>query len=359
MPADYPDYPNHEQVLAYLRDYARHFGIYEHITFNTSVETVARTEDGHWQVQLDNGETRIYGGLIIANGHHWDPKYPDFEGDFAGDIIHAKDYNTPEIFSGKRVLVVGAGNSGCDIVVDAAQNAHQTFHSMRRGYHFIPKYIFGKPTDQVAEVSVRLGVPMALRRVINGLLVLTVLGNPKQYGLPKPDHKLLQSHPIVNSQVLYYVGHGDITPKPNIARLDGKQVWFTDGSSEAIDLIVYATGYKLSFPFIDSRHLNAADGKPHLYMHAFHPEYDNLFVVGLLQPDSGIFWLMDYQAQLIARFLKAQRKESPKAHFFRGVKASEEPDLRGGPKIDTERHYLEIDHHRYRVHIKRLIKQMA
>jgi cation diffusion facilitator CzcD-associated flavoprotein CzcO len=366
MPAHYADYPHHKQVLAYLRDYTRHFGLYEHIELNTAAERIERADDGNWDVTISdaNGtndtQSRRYWGVIIANGHHWDAKYPEYRGTFDGRVIHSKDYKTPDILHDKRVLVVGAGNSGCDLAVEAAQNASRVFHSVRRGYYYIPKYIFGKPTDQVNEISVRMRVPLPIRRFVNGLLLKMTVGNPQRFGLPKPDHKLLESHPIVNSQMLYYVGHGDITPKPDIRELCGDRVRFKDGSEEPIDLIIYATGFRISFPFIDRKHLNWGNDGPRLFMHVFHPKYDNLFVAGLIQPDSGQFWITDYQCQLVAKFIHAQQHDRARAEAFRQVKAGPQPDLRGGRKhLNTARHFLEIDHFGYTSHLKKLIRNFG
>lgn len=353
MPDDYPDYPNHQQVLAYLRAYARYFDLYSLIRFNTSVERLERDIDGAWLVSLDDGITRRYTGVIIANGHHWDPKYPDIAGEFSGLALHSADYKTADIFAGKRVLVIGSGNSGCDIAVDAVHKAAKTFHSTRRGYHYIPKYVFGKPTDQFAEPAIRLGIPRFLQRLSFALIIRTILGTPQQYGLPKPDHRLLESHPTVNSQVLYHVGHGDITPKPDVQCFKGSQVEFVDGTSETIDVVVYATGFNISFPFIDKAHLNYQQGKPHLFLHVFHPDYDNLFVAGLIQPDSGQFWIVDYQCQLIAQLIQ----NPTNAAAFRAVKQAKPPDIRGGRKLDTDRHFLEINHHLYRKMLLRLLKE--
>jgi cation diffusion facilitator CzcD-associated flavoprotein CzcO len=358
MPDDYPDYLNHEQVLAYLRDYARHFNLYDHITFNTAVNEVSRDKEGYWLVTLDNGETRRYRGLIIANGHHWDAQIPQFDGNFSGQTLHSADYKTPDIFTDKRVLVIGSGNSGCDIAVDAVHRASKVFHSIRRSYHYIPKYIFGIPTDVFNEISVKMRTPLFLRRSISNLLVRLVLGKPQQYGLPKPDHKLLESHPTVNSQLLYHIGHGDIIHKPDIKKLDGDHVIFADDTREPIDIIVYATGFNITFPFIDSSELNAQDGKPHLFLHIFHPDHDNLFVAGLIQPDSGQFWLVDYQSQLIAHFIRAQDQKPAKAAEFRQIKAGPAPDIRGGRKLQTDRHYLEVDHFRYKTVLRRYIKSL-
>lgn len=360
MPADYPDYPNHEQVLAYLQSYAKHFDLNAHIQFNTTVDWIERDADGLWLVKVSSlsggTQTRRYRGIIIANGHLWDPRYPEYAGTFAGETIHARDYRTPDIFKHRRVLVIGGGNSGCDIAVEAAQHADATFHSTRRGYHYIPKFIFGIPTDQFNELSVRMGTPLFLRRAVSMLLIRLILGNPARLGMPNPDHKLLESHPIINSQLMYYVAHGDIHPKPEVAALAGDSVLFTDGSREQLDMIVYATGYKVTVPFIDQKHLHWGKYAPDLYLHAFHPDYDNLFIAGMLQPDSGVWWLTDLQCQLIARFIRAQRNDPKRAARFHAMKGGQQPDLRGGNRyIDSARHFHEIDHTAYARTVKRLL----
>lgn len=358
MPADYPDYPSHWQVCDYLRSYARHFGVDEHIEFNTAVEKITRTEAGNWEITLNNGETRLYGGLIIANGHNWDPKYPDFPGTFDGTVIHSADYKTPDVLAGKRVLVVGAGNSGCDIAVESAQNAAKTFHSTRRGYYYVPKYAFGKPADVVNELPLKLGFPVWLRRFINGMILRVLVGDLRGYGLRKPDHKLLQTHPIINQHITYYMGHGMIAPKGDVAELCGDRVKFEDGSIEPIDVIVYATGYNIRFPFIDVRYLDWDGKRPDLYMNIFHRTDDNLFVIGLVQPDSGQFWIADLQSQLVAKYIKANQAGLPSAQAFKQIKATERPNLSGGIEyLESTRHYVEIEHHSYRARLKRHIKQ--
>jgi hypothetical protein len=205
----------------------------------------------------------------------------------------------------------------------------------------------------------RIPGPRWLRRRANQLIVRLVMGRPQDYGLPAPDHRLLESHPIVNSLLLYHVGHGDVTPKPEIAELRGGKVAFCDGSEEQIDLIVYATGYQISFPFIDPAHLHWQGRGPNLFMHFLHPVYDNLFVIGLIQPDSGVFWLMDLQAQVVARFIQAQAQNPAAADWLRQIKAGPAPDIRGGVQhIDSPRHDYEIDHWAYRREIRKLLKRL-
>lgn len=364
MPADYPDYPGHEQVWEYLRSYARAFGLYDAIEFNTSIERITPAGDqsstGCWDVAFTNGSVRRYRGVVIANGHNWDPKWPSFPGRFDGTVLHSAQYKTPEVLVGKRVLVVGGGNSGCDIAVESAQNAAQTFHSLRRGYHYVPKYLAGRPTDQVNERFLRWRIPLWLRRRVASVIGRVLVGRPENFGLPRPDHRLFETHPIINSQMLYYAGHGRIRPKPDVAELCGDRVRFADGTVEPIDVIVYATGFNITFPFIDREHLNWRDGRPELYLNVFHPTCDSLCIVGLIQPDSGQFGLVDYQSQLIARFCAALDRKAPAAERFRRRKATVRPDLGGGVRyVNSSRHLLEVEHFSYRQRLQREIREFG
>ena len=150
LPKALPDYPGHEAVFLYMKSYADQFDLRDHITFSTEVCHISRIGE-HWEIELDSGERRIYGGLVLASGIAWDPNFPEIPGLFTGRVLHSFEYKTPEQFSGTRVLVVGGGNSGCDIAAELGNYAKQTFLSVRRGYHFIPRYVFGLPSDKFGE----------------------------------------------------------------------------------------------------------------------------------------------------------------------------------------------------------------
>jgi hypothetical protein len=173
--------------------------------------------------------------------------------------------------------------------------------------------------------------------------------------VPKADHKLFESHPILNSQLHHHVGHGRLQLRPDIDELSGDRVRFVDGREDAVDLIIYATGYRASFPFIDAAHLNGKDGSPQLFMNVFHPQRDDLFCIGLIQPDSGQFGLVDYQAQLVTRYLQALSGKPRKAERFRELKRRERPDVAGGVRyLKTPRHALEVEHYSYRRRLRKL-----
>jgi len=359
MPEDYPEYPSHRLVHEYLESYATHFGLNEHIEYGTAVQNVVSQGEGAWRVELVGGEVRHYRGIVIANGHNWDPRQPTFSGQFDGLQLHSCEYKTPDLLDGKRVLVVGAGNSGCDISVESASHADKTFHSMRRGYHYLPKFIRGMPVDAVGEWALRLRLPTWLRRRLAQRVMHLVNGSPEVIGLPKPDHKLFETHPIINSQLAYHVGHGDIAIKPNVAELCGDRVRFEDGSEEAIDVIVYATGFKITIPFIDPKELNWKADRPDLYLNVFHPQRDDLFIAGLIQPDSGQWGLVDCQAQLIAEYLQGLDASKRSAFWFQKQKAEQQSQLNRGIRyIDSPRHLLEVEHFTYRKKLERLVRRL-
>lgn len=359
MPAEYPPYPNHRQVHEYLRSYARRFGLYDAITFETAVQRIEPAGEDRWDVTLSTGETRRYGGVVICNGHNWDPKFPSYPGSFDGLTLHSCQYKTPDVLQDKRVLVVGAGNSGCDIAVESAQNAAATFLSTRRGYYYNPKFVFGLPSDVVNERFLKLRAPLWLQRLSYGLILKLTTGLPQDYGLPTPDHRFFETHPVVNQTLLYAVGHGDIRHKPDVQELRQDRVLFRDGSEELIDVVIYATGFRISFPFISAEHLNWRSGRPELYLNVFHPQHDSLFVVGLIQPDSGQFGLTDYQAQAVAAFVRARRAGSPAAERLRRKRVHGAGlHNRGIRYVDSTRHLLEVEHFSYRAELQRCIREL-
>ena len=355
MPDSYPDYPSHRQIQAYFVSYARHFGLYDHIRFGTEVVRVRPAGDAVDITVSDRvtGEqyTVRHAGVVIANGHNWNPKVPQYPGldGFTGTVLHSAQYKDPELLRGRRVLVVGAGNTGCDIAVDSAQNAARTLHSTRRGYWYSPKFAFGRPSDQIADLLLALRVPLAVRRMLFKLTIGLTVGDLRRFGIAAPDHDFFQTHPIVNQQLPYYVGHGDIVPKPDVRRFDGDTVTFADGTSEEIDVAVFATGYLATFPFADDALVNIVAGRAVLARQMFTPAHPRVVIGGLIQPDSGQWALAHWQGMLVGRYARAWSDHPQLAARYYGeaIAAIGERYSGGTDYTDSTRHFYEIAHQDY------------
>jgi cation diffusion facilitator CzcD-associated flavoprotein CzcO len=335
------DYPHHSVVGRYFRDFAREFGLYPSIEFERTVEHVAPV-NGHWELTLDGGERRRYRGVIVANGHQSEPSWPALPGSFDGEALHSFRYKSPRLLDGKRVLVVGAGNSGCDIVVDAAPRAAAVFLSLRRGYHVVPKYsLLGLPTGDLGGHA----LPEWLERRLAVLVLRLLVGDLRRFGLPRPDHALLWTHAIVNSRLLYHLGHGDVQIKPDVERLSGDRVRFADGSEERIDVIVYATGYRVALPFLDPSLCTWRHGVPELHLGVFHPRLPGLFAVGLVESVDGGNWrLFARQADLVGAYLAASQRRSESAARLDRARAQPVTDVCGcaRPHYVRNRTYLRL-----------------
>jgi cation diffusion facilitator CzcD-associated flavoprotein CzcO len=346
MPDDYPDYPHHTQIATYFDDYVDHFGFRDKIRFNTEVKSIEPV-DAEWEVTLDDGSSQRYGAVFVASGHHWDAKWPDppFPGEFGGEVLHSHYYREPdERFTDKNVLVLGIGNSATDISVETSRVSKMTYLAMRRGAWVIPKYIKGKPTDELGtELSSRL--PFAAQRQMYKRLIDQVQGSMEDYGLPKPDHRLGEAHPTISSDLLPRIGHGRIKPKPNIERLDGDRVRFSDGSSEEIDTIVYCTGYRISFPFLAPDLVDTAQNRVPLFHRVVHADRPGLYFIGLVQPLGAIMPIAEAQSEWIADVLEG-KVELPAADEMKRV-TEREDELVRKRYVASTRHTIQVDFYPY------------
>jgi len=303
MPKSYPDYPRHELIAEYLTAYAHEFGLQQRIRFRSSVEQVVPREGGGYTVQLASAERHEFDAVIVANGHHWQPRFPEprAPGSFSGLELHAHGYvdpDEPHALRGKRVVVVGIGNSAVDIACELGATGGRVFLSTRRGAWVLPRYALGRPLDQMSR-SLPL-MPRALSRWLAEVWYRLAVGDPTRFGLPAPDHRLGDAHPTVSSDLYSAIGLGKVTPKPAIVRFEQERVHFADGSSENVDAIVYATGYKVSFPFFDETFLSAPSNELPLYFRVFPPSIRGLYFIGLAQPLGPIFPIAEAQAKLVA-----------------------------------------------------------
>ncbi len=357
MPAWFADYPTNSQILHYVRCFADAYRLRERITFATGVRRIDRDDAGKWLVTLSTGERRRYHAVVCATGCNWEPNMPEVRGHFTGKIRHSVTYKSPVEFAGKRVMIVGAGNSGADIASDAANHADAAFISMRRGYHVIPKHIFGAPADVFAEKGPHL--PMWLARPVMGGLLRLINGDLSKYGVPKPDHRLFESHPLLNSQLLHHLQHGNIAVRPDISHYDGDAVVFKDGTRETLDLVLYATGYQWSCRYA-AEYFEWKGGRPQLYLSMFSREHRNLFGIGYLETNSSAYKLFDTQAFMIACYLKDQSMSPAKAGAFDEYIRHDAPDLSGGLKfVQSQRHEVYLEAHALTTYLKQLRRRMG
>jgi thioredoxin reductase len=367
MPDDWPDYPHHSQVLAYLTRYAEHFDLLSDVWFGTEVVRVVPVDGGRWDVTTHgtggvNERTQRYAAVVVANGHNWSPKQPAYDGidEFRGRMIHASAYKDPAELRGRKVLVIGGGNTGCDIAVEAAQQAATCWHSTRRGYWYAPKYLLGRPADQVNDGLLAKRVPLRVRQFLYRRGQQLTIGDPTRFGLPVPDHRPFESHPIVNSQHVYYVGHGRIRPVPDVARFHPAAVELTDGRRIEPDLVIAATGYLPRFEFLARDLLDTdADGRPDLHLHAFARQHPTLAVVGLLQPDGALLPLAHWQSVAVARWLRLHATDPQRAAAVQ-ARESKRPVQRWSRTrvVHTSRHWFEVSHTDYLRTLQSLLSEL-
>jgi len=352
MPEAFPDYPDHRQILSYVRGFADEFDLKRGVTLDCGVTHATPVGDGAkdgWDVTLQTGETRRYHGLVCANGVTWHPSLPTYPGleSFAGDVRHTVAHRSADDFKGRRVLVVGAGNSGVDIACDAARAADAAFLSVRRGYRFVPKHVFGVPLDVflLGQMAPPKGVvlPDDPSKMIDALT-----GDLTRYGLPAPDHKALESHPILNSQILHHLAHGDVLAKPDIERFTPTGAIFKDGSEERFDLVMFATGYEYRIPYLDEGLFTWSQGHPELYLNIFHRTLEGLSVLGFVEFASAAYQRFDEMAQMLVMDANI-RQTGVGLDEWTAMKANDQPNLRGGMSyVNSPRHanYVEVGTYR-------------
>jgi len=359
MPPDYPDYPNHWQVQRYFEDFVEQFKLADRITFRTRVDSVrpAADEPGYdvTVTALDQPDaqpvTRRYRWVLVASGHHWDPRWPEppIPGEFNGQVLHSHDYKTPEFLTGKRVVVLGIGNSGADIAVEAGRVAARTILAMRRSAHIVPRYVLGRPADATARLMSRL--PVGVQQAIDTAILFLARGRVSWSGFPQPKHRVLQAHPTMSSELLPAVRRGFVTVKPSIAEFDGHTVRFSDGTAEDADVVIYCTGYKITFPFFDPDFFAAADNQVRLYHRVVDPDHDGLYFIGLVQPLGAIMPLAELQSHWVADLIEGGAGLPTRDEMLAEIDTWQSAMARR--YVASKRHTIEVDAFAYLRELKR------
>ncbi len=302
MPAHYPDFPSSAQMLRYLENFAHDRDLTDNLEVRRKVTRALPLADESWQVTFENGEERTYKGVVVCNGHHWDKRLPHYPRPLHRHPIHSTDYKEPKQLQGKRVLVIGGGNSGCDIACESARVGASCDWSLRSGYWFLPKTAFGKPLSDLPIWS----LPVSMQRLVLRALVRIFIGDYRHYGLQSPSHKLFERHPAFGTDVLNYLRQGRIKPRPDIARFSGTKVHFTDGSVGEYDLVVAATGFNNSIPFLPKSLVRVENDIVQVYGGAFPDTVKNLYIVGWAQPRNGFGAIISPAAKLYAEMIALQ-----------------------------------------------------
>ncbi len=326
MPDEYPDYPSSKLILEYIRTFAKKEGIYEFIHFNEMVQT-ARFENGVWIVESEN-QTYQFTYLVCANGSTWDPILPNWLEEFKGEVIHSKDYKFIDALKNKRVLIVGGGNSGVDIACDAAKFSQFAAISLRRPYYFFPKHITGIPTDEYGDKY--KWIPKWIRFKFFKKLIESQIGTLDRYGLPIPEYKLLESHPIMNTQILHHIKHGDLSYRPDIQEIQNKTVIFKNQKKEEFDLIIAATGYHMTIPYLNYPELRFTNRRPEFLAGIFCENQPQLFGISFIETNGGIFSLFDLIGETISAFIKVDIKDRQYSNYFLNRLEKKLPDFSGG-----------------------------
>lgn len=350
FPEEWPDYVPYHLAQQYLRSYAEHFGLIEHIQFHTAVEKATPTKGG-WEVTTSTGETYQAHYLFAASGHHSKPYIPTYPGTFTGESYHSHAYKRPLQLADRRVLIVGLGNSGADIASDAVRTAKSVEVSLRRGYHILPKFVFfGTPTDEMYRRMVA-PLPKPLRPFFSNLTLKLIVGPLKKYGMPEPEKPLFYTHPLMNSELLYNLRHGRVQLRPGIERFDGQRVYFTDGSYGEYDTLIWATGYEVDYPYLPSHLVPTREKARRIYLHIFSLDEPKLLYMGLIQPNGCIWNLAEKQAALAVRYMVGAYKLPPRVEE-ETEKYWTEHERRFA---DSPRHIWEVEWYEYAEQLDRLI----
>lgn len=352
MPLDYPDYPSHKNLADYFQSYASHFNLYPHIQFNTLVKHCERIGNHSWEVTTvcNNIEQKeIFDALAVCNGHHWLPRRPDYPGNFSGEFMHSHEVKKFSHFTDKKVLVIGGGNSACDVAVESSRVAASVDLSWRRGYWVAPKFMMGKPSD-VFNTKIHW-LPKKIWEKISALSLYFRNGANTDYGFPNPDGPLGSHHPTINEDLFFTIRHGKIKPKTDIDRLDGKDVYFKDGSVGTYDVIVACTGYIINHPFFDNNLIDYSEGEVPLWLRMIHPTMENIYFIGLFQPLGCIWPGSELQSKIMSREL-ANKWTRPKNIYSLIGDELKHPDFK---QINTPRHTITVDFHRFK---NRLLRQL-
>jgi dimethylaniline monooxygenase (N-oxide forming) len=346
MPDSVPEFPHHSGMLAYLLAYAAENDLARQISFGVQVETV-QPADREWEVSLREGEPRSFDWVVVASGHYWDPVIPKLPGEFQGLSMHTRDYRNPYGFVGKRVVVVGGAQSALDIVAEISTVAERTILACDRVHHLLPRRVLGRPFDDF-DTAAALHVPLPIARLMAHAVMRIGRATPDRGSLPPPRHRLFETRwpTVVSPAAEVAIATGAFESRPHVTALDGEKVYFSDGSHERADAIVFATGYRTSFPFLPD-HLGRGQGWEFpLYRRILSPDMPGLAFIGVLEPGPGPFEIVERQSEWLAEVISGRVTVPGRGPMWEAVNAGGE---RGSRRqfAATGQHTILCNRHAY------------
>ncbi len=338
-----PLYPDHAEMHRYFQDYAAHFDLTRRIRFQRPVVAIEPADD-RYRLQLEGGTSELFDGVVVATGHQSTPRHPPETGAFTGEYLHAHAYRVPEPFAGKRVMVIGPGNSGVDIAADICTITARTVLCARSPVLIMPRMMFGVPNSRTLGKIEKPYVPWAIRIWARAALTRIFHGRMEQWGFRTPKTR---THPISHPTLISHIAWQRIAVKPGIAAIEGQTVRFVDGTAETVDAIIAATGYLTEFPFLPPGASPVSGTRLGLYNRVVHPAMPGLYFIGFFDVSGGSnIRMMDDQAEYIAAVATGAVKLPAAAAMQAAIAADHAWAARQFP--DSPRYGLELDPRHYR-----------
>lgn len=337
---DTPRFPTHRDMARYIHQYAKHFGVLDHIKFRTPVRAVEplfeKGGNGPWRVVTDDGSEE-YDHVIVATGHLNEPLHVEqFRNEFEGEYMHSSQYREADSFIDKRVCVVGVGNSGVDIASDVCRVTDRTVIVARSGAIIQPKVVFGIAWSDIAISLRKRWIPNFVRNRIMSALIFMVHGDLRRLGIARPTGK---THPTLAESIIADIEYNRVAVKPGIEKIEGKKLTFADGTSEEFDVLVGATGYKVYLPFVDESIVPINGNHVDLFKRIFVPDWGGLYFVGMLNPLSTLNRIFEEQAELLVEVVAGKVPLPSSREMWADIDAKNQ--LSAKIYTDSPRHEME------------------